>query len=107
MIRPLSDHPDYKPQGTRPHRDDKPYPFDFSLDCLESVTFGACMSIENKKKIKECCKGKMVEFHQAVIVRDQTDYAGNTGVAKLISTKNYPRLWEISKPFHFSSMLLK
>lgn len=73
MVRELADDPKWQPLGNKPYRDRNFYLFDFSLDCVESVTFGACMLGENKNKIIEACKGSHIKFLQAIIIRDQKD----------------------------------
>lgn len=76
MIRPLQNLPDYVPKGNRPHRDDRIHLFDFSLECIHSVIFGACMAGKKKEMIVEFCKDYPIEFHQAFIIRDQKDEFG-------------------------------
>lgn len=71
IIRPLTDCPYYKPMSNYSHRDNLIYLFDFSLDCVESIIFGACMSAQIKKIIVDYCKGTSIRFYQAVVIRNQ------------------------------------
>ena len=73
MIRPFIDLPGYGPKENRTHRDDEIYPFEFSLDCVSSVIFGAYMSNDKKKQIVDACQHYSIEFYQAFIIRDQKD----------------------------------
>lgn len=73
MIRAFQDLPSYTQKSNYSHRDDGIYLFDFSLECVRSVIFGANMSSENKKTIVDSCKGYPIDFYQAFIVRDQID----------------------------------
>jgi hypothetical protein len=70
IVRPLTDCEYYKPDVMRTittPMDMNTYLFEFSLDCVESVTFGTNMSYQNKNvllklakarrhKGKNCCK---------------------------------------------------
>lgn len=76
IVRPFSDLPDYKPLTNKAHRDTRVHLFKFSLDCIESVTFGACMSLANRESIKEACKNSKIGFLQAIIIRDEKDALG-------------------------------
>jgi hypothetical protein len=84
MVRPLTDYPDYKPLKYTPHRDDNIYLFDFDLNCIESVTFGACMTVEDKKAIMLSCKEYGVQFLQACIWRDKKEATDLSGKIELI-----------------------
>lgn len=96
MIRKLSDHPEWQELSNRPHRDRKKfYLFDFSLDCIYSVTFGASMSPENKKIIIDACKGTGIKFFQAIIIRDQKDKWGRPANVDLIQADSFPNLLEM------------
>jgi hypothetical protein len=93
MVRPLRDHPTWKPKSDRTHRDRKScYRFEFSPDCIQSVTFGACMAVEIKKRITEACKGAGIDFLQAIIVKDQEDRQGLPVCVKLVPATSFPNL---------------
>jgi hypothetical protein len=79
MVRPLSDSPDYDFNNP-----DKLYLFDISIDCIESVIFGAKTSVEIKHKIKSYCENKKINYWQAVIVRNEIDRFGRMGKIDLI-----------------------
>jgi len=91
MVRPFSDLPGYKPISNKAHRDDAVYLFDFPLDCIGSVTFGACMSFQKKQRIIDACKDFRIEFLQAIIIRDQKDMSGKAGKVRLGSITDFPR----------------
>jgi len=93
LVRRLSDNPCWQRLENRAHRDRKVYLFDFSLECIVSVTFGACMSLENKKKIIEACKGSAdINFLQAIIIRDQKDRWDQPANVKLALAESFPDL---------------
>ena len=94
LVRALTDHPDYQPLKNTPHRDDERYLFNFDLNCIESVVFGACMSAENKKIIMSLCKEYSIKFGQAYISRDKKDTEGFTGKVDIIPANE--RLLEMS-----------
>ncbi len=97
MVRPLSGYPGWEPLSNRFHRDrEGVYCFNFSLDCMESVTFGACMSVENKKEIMEACQGTNIKFLQAYIARDQKDRFDWPGAVGLIPIDEFPNFLEMS-----------
>lgn len=75
LIRPLTDCSEYSPKSDRSHRDDSVYLFDFSLECVTDVIFGASMSEQNKRKIVDYCRAGESDIHfwQAVIIRDAKD----------------------------------
>ena len=100
IVRPLTDCQEYRPLSDRPHRDDNKYLFEFDLDCIESITFGACMSIENKKYIISSCEGKGIKFAQACISRDEKDATGFSGNVYIIPKDNWPGVLEML-PFSF------
>jgi len=89
MVRRLSDNTNWQRLKNRAHRDPKVYLFDFSLDCIVSVTFGACMSLENKGKIIEACKGSSINFLQSIIIRDQNDKFDRPANVKLIKAESF------------------
>lgn len=66
MVRPIYDRDDFDINELQ-----KLYLFDFSLDCIESIIFGAMMSVENKILIQNCCKNYQLSFWQAVISRNE------------------------------------
>ncbi len=79
MVRPLSDSPDYDFNNP-----DKLYLFDISIDCIESVIFGANTSEKIKHEIKSYCENKKINYWQAVIVRNEIDRFGRMGKIYLI-----------------------
>jgi len=95
MVRPLEDHPKWR-RAKEVHRDRRLYLFDFSLDCVQSITFGACMSPKNKQKIKEACSGTSVRsFLQAMIGKGKRDRRGRQGVVVRIPMDNITKLCEL------------
>ena len=102
MVRPLTDCPEYTPLSDKPHRDDKIYLFDFDLDCISLIIFGACMSAENKKYIISCCEGKEIKFAQAFISRDEKDTEGFYGKIDIIFKDDWPDMINLL-PFSFVS----
>lgn len=97
MVRSLADHRDWHWLDNRRHRDLNIYLFDFSLDCIESVTFGACMPAENKKKILAACEGTGIKFLQECLIRDQKDRFGYPGRVMLIPMNELPDFLEMSE----------
>ena len=85
IVRPLSDLPYFKPAIRYPNRDEEVYLFDFSLDCIKSVAFGAHMSIENKKCIYEKCLSRGIQFFQEIIIKDEIDKKGIEGKINYLS----------------------
>jgi len=73
LVRNLTDCPEYTPKANHSYRDDSVYLFDFSLECINDIIFGASMSVENKRKIINACRGQDIHFWQAVIIRDVPD----------------------------------
>jgi len=100
MVRPFSDLPGYTPLTKNVPRDMLVHPFAFSLDCIGSVTFGACMSAENKRDIMSACKGSKIEFWQALIIRDQKDELGHMGRVVRWPAADFARLLD-APPSHF------
>lgn len=85
LARLLSDSPDYHgPLNNCSHRDQNLYLFDFSLDCISSIIFGAYMSTNDKKLIVEACKNFSIRFYQATIIKDQIDRYGKPGNVTII-----------------------
>lgn len=101
VVRPLTDFPGYRPLTNRPHRDDNIYLFDFDLNCIESVTFGACMSAENKKAIMSSCEKYGVKFGQACISRDEKDTMGFSGKIYIVPKDDWPGPLLEMLPFNF------
>lgn len=91
IVRPLSDS-DHKELPYKPRERDTEgrYLFDFSLDCIESITFGAYMAIEKKKEIMSTCEGSSISFFQAIIVRDERDRWGKPCSVKIIPIEIFP-----------------
>ena len=63
----------------------KIYLFDFSLECIKSIAFGAHMSIDNKKTILEKCKNSDIQFFQEIIIKDQIDDSGIEGTIEYLT----------------------
>lgn len=103
VVRPFTDIPSYIPQSDRAHRDESMYLFDFSLECIKSVTFGACMSIENKRTIIGKCSDYEIEFYQAYILKNQYDKSKKLGEVRLFSIKELSSIEELyeKKPYLF------
>jgi len=94
MVRRVADHPDWSPKANKAHRDRGLYLFDFPAECLQSVIFGACMEIDNKRKIMEACEGTSIEFVQAYVLRDGHDRwqrPGSVRFAKVESVSDLSR----------------
>lgn len=101
MVRPFSDLPDYTPLNNKAHRDtDRVHLFELSLDCIESVSFGACMLLENRESIKEACKNSKIDFLQAIIIRDEKDAFGKAPKISLQSVDSLPGSSRM-RPFPF------
>lgn len=69
MVRRLSDLVGYEPLADRLQRDDRIHLFPFSLDCVLGVALGACMSVENKRRIVRICEDSGISWNQTWIVR--------------------------------------
>ncbi len=95
MVRNLADYSNWQPQDNRRHRDLNIYLFDFSLECIESVTFGACMPVQTKKRIMTARKDTGIKFFQACVFRDQKDRFGHPGYVKLIPSDEFPNFLEM------------
>lgn len=80
MVRPLSDHSDYKlPQTTYTYPgavDTGEYLFPFDWNCVNSVVLGANMSVENKEMIAAVCETHKITWSQAFVIRDHKDSFG-------------------------------
>jgi Protein of unknown function (DUF2971) len=74
LVRNLNDHPNFHISNS-----DEIYLFDFSLECISSVIFGASMPIKDKEFIKDKCRNLNIEFYQAFIIRDQKDFTDTMG----------------------------
>ncbi|MBC8218819.1 MAG: DUF2971 domain-containing protein [Planctomycetes bacterium] len=96
LVRELADYPGWQPLDNRRHRDLEVYLFDFSLDCIESVTFGACMPVDKKKRIIDACKRTDIAFLQSLIVRDRKDRLGGQGNVELISIEAFSNFLEMA-----------
>lgn len=97
MVRPFSDLPGYAPLANKAHRDTRLHLFEFSLDCIESVTFGACMPFEDKERISEACQGSKINFLQAITVRDEKDAFGKTGKIVCVAMDSLPSSFRMSQ----------
>ena len=86
MVRPLADHPDWSTKRVKcdtAHRDrDSKWLFDFPLECIEAVFFGACMPVAKKQRIWNACKGTSIQCLQAYVIRDQEDEWGHPGTVR-------------------------
>ena len=80
MVRPICGRDDFDIKDPQ-----KIYLFDFSLDCVEAIIFGAMMSVKNKTFIKDCCKHRKLSFWQSVIVRNENGRDGRLGKVSLLS----------------------
>ena len=103
IVRPLIDCECYKPDLNRTPRtpmDMETYLFDFSLDCIESVAFGANMCYKNKERIMKACENTKIEFLQAIIIRDEKDDVEKTGKL-MYQNKNVFTRFEKMLPSHF------
>jgi hypothetical protein len=91
MVRPLKDSPDWKDNGDAVELDRRLYTFDFRLNCIQSVTFGACMCPKTKDRIRELCQETDIQFFQAMILRDMFDPSGHQEIVKryLIEPKHF------------------
>jgi hypothetical protein len=97
MVRPLSDSLDYTPlQGKPFQHDNRVHLFEFSLDCIESITFGAFMSSENKKTILSYCENTNIEFLQAMISKDEKDLDGKAGKVVIVPLNKVPNILEMN-----------
>jgi len=109
MIRPLEDAQNYSgPKSNRVHRDDSVFLFNFSLDWIDTIAFGAHMSIKNKKIILDACEGTDVNFVQAVIYRDKKDSNNTIGKVGYFDVgkeenKLSPKSLLSWRPYHFCS----
>lgn len=83
MIADLRDHPDWHVKSVKDdisHRDrDTLWLFNFPLECISEVVFGACMAEKKKQEIWKACTGMDIQFWQAYIIRDQKDEWGKLG----------------------------
>lgn len=83
MVRPVDARNDFDIKDSK-----KIYSFDFSLDCIEAIIFGAMMSVKNKILIKDYCKNHEISFYQSVIIRNEKDRDGQPGKVVLISEED-------------------
>ncbi len=96
MVRPLWDCPYFKESKERnPYEDTSVYLFDFSLECVESITFGAYMSAKNKELIALCCENTDIEYLQAVILKDEEDDSGKPGRVRLMHVDDWGGVSEL------------
>jgi len=100
MVRRFSDLPGYTPLNNNVHRDTEAHLFEFSLDCIESVTFGACMLLKNRESIEEACKNSKIGFLQAIIIRDEKDALREAPKISLQSLDSLPGSSRM-RPFPF------
>jgi hypothetical protein len=98
MVRPFSDLDSYRPVSDGLQKDHDKHLFDFSLDCVLGVTLGACMSVENKRRIIEACEAAGIAYNQACIARDERErgtLGGRIGRVILPPPDLSPRLIDI------------
>ena len=83
-FRPLEDHPGWR-RGRKVDLDKRRVLFDFPLDCIQSVIFGACISPDTRQQIINACEGTSIRvLQQAMIARHERDGRGRQGVIKLV-----------------------
>ena len=97
MVRPLAECAERRPP-------DKPHSeciclFDFALECIASVRFGACMTAANKGRIMAACKCLDIEFLQSRITTDWSDRWGRPGSVDVGPIQDIPDLLEIDDPW--------
>jgi len=85
MVRPICERDDFDIKDPQ-----KIYLFDFGLDCIEAIIFGAMMSVKNKIFIKDCCKNHKLSFWQSVIIRNKKDRDGRTSKVILLPEDSFP-----------------
>jgi hypothetical protein len=57
--------------GESPTQQEGPGPSPLKVFFKLGVTFGACMSVENKRRIIRVCETSGIEYNQALILRDK------------------------------------
>lgn len=80
MVRPVDDRKNFDIKDST-----QIYHFEFSLDCIEAIIFGAMMSVKNKILIKDYCENHEISFNQAVIIRNLNGKDGEPGKVVLFS----------------------
>ncbi|KXK15151.1 MAG: hypothetical protein UZ14_CFX002000862 [Chloroflexi bacterium OLB14] len=88
LVRELADTSSYSQLDDKSYRDSNVYLFDFSLECINSITFGACMSIKNKKKIMEQITDYKIELFQSYIIRNPSEKPEDFDVVKIVNIRN-------------------
>jgi len=99
MVRPLSDLLDGASADKKPDGDPLSGLFGFSLDCVEGVTFGACMSVEKRNWIKRLCNCSRIPCSQAYVVRDEKEeqaLGGKMGKVKMAPADLSARLMDVN-----------
>jgi hypothetical protein len=89
LVRPLADCSTWTPLTDKAHRDRRVHSFEFSLNCVQSVTFGACMAGSDRRRIMEACRGTSIAFQQACIARDRKDRWGRPGEVGIDTPKDW------------------
>lgn len=87
MVRPLSDLTANQTSERELGQNVPSGLFDFSLDCVVGITFGACMSIDKRSRIKNLCDGFGIPCSQACIIRDEREedaLGGKMGKVKIV-----------------------
>ena len=79
IVRKLSDHENFTPINKVHRNQNSIYLFDFPLECIDSIAFGAQMTIANKIKIINACKNMDIQYYQSVVFKDEIDRNGKRG----------------------------
>ena len=85
MVRPLTDHPNYKPpEMPYSYTDTKLYLFPFDPTVISTIILGANMSPENRALIMRFCDENNIGCWQAHIIRNSKDRFGKPGTIYLL-----------------------
>lgn len=84
IVRKLIDFDEFNPQNKVHRNQSSIYLSDFSFDCIDSIAFGAQMSLEKKMKIIKACEGNDINYFQAIIIRDKLDRFGKMGCVEYL-----------------------
>lgn len=68
---------------------EKVYKINLPFEVIDSITFGAHMSLENKKMIIENLKDYKINYFQAFIYKDEYDEFGDAGRVELLHIQNH------------------
>jgi hypothetical protein len=97
MVRPLAECVECRPRH-RPHWKCVCL-FDFPMESIASVRFGACMTVANKKRITAACKGLNIEFLQSLITTDSSDRWGRPGRMDVVPIEDIPDFLRRDNPW--------